>query len=247
MGRIDCYVMHTVVSSVIHCDMAKLGVAYYRVSTKRQGASGLGLEAQQQAVRDLVGREGIDLVAAFTEVESGTRKAVRPQLAAAIEVCKERDATLLIAKLDRLARNVHFLSGLMETKVRFRACDLPEADNFTVHILAAVAEREAELISQRTKAALAAAKARGVRLGSPRGFANGVRELGPKARQEEARAAYEGLVLDHICTLRDGGLSYRAIAGRLNGRGSRTRNGRLWSATQVQRVYTRYCHEYLNH
>lgn len=221
--------------------MIKSAVAYYRVSTKRQGASGLGLEAQQHAVKDLVDREGIELLAAFTEVESGTRKADRPQLRAAIEMCRREEAVLLIAKLDRLARNVHFLSGLMEAGVEFRACDMPVADNFTVHILAAVAEKEAKLISERTKAALASARTRGVRLGSPTGFAPGVREAGPEARRRQARAAYEGIVLDHLCTLRDGGMSFRKIAERLNSKGVRTRTGKSWSATQVKRVYENYC------
>ena len=221
--------------------MAKQGVAYYRVSTKRQGVSGLGLEAQQQAVRELVAREGIELLTAFTEVESGTRKAERPQLQAAIALCREVSAVLLIAKLDRLARNLHFLTGLMEAGVQFKACDLPEADSFTVHILAAVAQREAEMISERTKAALASAKARGVKLGSPKGFAPGAQEAGPVARQRQAKEAYAGLVLDHICALRDGGMSYRAIAQRLNSKGVRTRMGKQWSAAQVHRVYEKYC------
>ena len=221
--------------------MTKPGVAYYRVSTKRQGASGLGLEAQQECVRDLVAREGIEVLASFTEVESGTRKADRPQLREAIALCRENKAVLLIAKLDRLARNVHFLSGLMEAGVEFRACDMPVADNFTVHILAAVAEKEAQLISQRTKAALAATKARGVPLGSPSGFAPGVQAAGPAARRQQAKAAYEGIVLDHLCTLRDGGMSYRKIADRLNSKGVRTRSGKLWSSTQVKRVYDNYC------
>ena len=201
----------------------------------------MGLEAQQHAVRDLVTREGIDILASFTEVESGTRKADRPQLRAAIDLCREHGAVLLIAKLDRLARNVHFLSGLMESGVDFKACDMPGADNFTVHILAAVAEKEAKLISERTKAALASARARGIRLGSPRGFAPGVREAGPAARQRQAKAAYEGIVLDHLCTLRDGGMSYRKIADRLNQRGVRTRSGKTWSAMQVKRVFEKYC------
>ena len=216
-------------------------VAYYRVSTKRQGSSGLGLEAQQKAVEEQVDREGLDLIATFTEVESGTGKSTRPQLDAAMEMSRDEDAILLIAKLDRLARDVHFLSGLKRAGVKFKACDIPEADNFTINILASVAEREAELISERTKAALAAAKARGVRLGNPDGFAPGVQEQGPKARREKARAAYEGIVLDHICVLRNAGMSYRKIAERLNSKGVRTRTGKAWSGVQVRRVYTSFC------
>jgi len=185
----------------------------------------------------------MDLVAEYTEVESGTGKRHRPQLKAALQACRDHEATLLIAKLDRLARNVHFLTGLMESGVRFRACDMPEADSFTVHILAAVAQREAELISERTRSALAAAKARGTRLGNPHGFSPGVQSKGVATRQEQARQAYEGLVLEHICTLRDAGRSYRQIAERLNGLGERTRYGKLWNPAQVRRVYTRYCPE----
>lgn len=221
--------------------MANSAVAYYRVSTAKQGRSGLGLEAQQQAVSELVKREGLTLMAEYTEIETATGKRRRPQLAAALDACRESDAMLLIAKLDRLARNVHVLTGLMESGVKFKACDMPEADSFTVHILAAVAQREAELISERTRGALAAAKARGTRLGNPKGFEPGVQALGVQARQEAARKHYQGLVLEHICTLRDGGKSYRQIASKLNTLGERTRHGNAWTPAQVRRVYVSYC------
>ncbi len=221
--------------------MAQNAVAYYRVSTKRQGKSGLGLEAQMAAVDERVAADGLNLVGAFTEVETGTAKRTRPQLEEALELCRAHAATLVIAKLDRLARNVHFLTGLMESGVRFVACDMPEADSFTVHILAAVAQREAELISERTKAALTAAKRRGVKLGNPSGFAPGVQQKGVNARQSSAASYYRGIVLDHICALRDSGQSYRAIAERLNSAGQRTRNGKAWNPVQVRRVYERYC------
>jgi DNA invertase Pin-like site-specific DNA recombinase len=142
-------------------------VAYYRVSTERQGRSGLGLEAQQKAVRDHLNGGNWGIVAEFTEVESGKRSD-RPQLAAALAACRLRGAKLIIAKLDRLARNVHFVSGLMESGVDFVAADFPQANRLTVHILAAVAEHEAKMISERTKVALAAAKRRGVKLGGRR-------------------------------------------------------------------------------
>jgi DNA invertase Pin-like site-specific DNA recombinase len=129
-------------------------VAYYRVSTERQGRSGLGLEAQQKAVRDHLNGGNWGIVAEFTEVESGKRSD-RPQLAAALAACRLRGAKLIIAKLDRLARNVHFVSGLMESGVDFVAADFPQANRLTVHILAAVAEHEAKMISERTKVALA--------------------------------------------------------------------------------------------
>jgi DNA invertase Pin-like site-specific DNA recombinase len=141
-------------------------VSYYRVSTAQQGASGLGLEAQREAVsRHVAGAQGV-IVAEFQEVESG-KKNDRPQIAAALAACRLRHATLIIAKLDRLARTVHFISSLMESGVDFVACDNPHATHLTIHILAAVAEHEREMISARTIAALAAAKARGVRLGNP--------------------------------------------------------------------------------
>jgi DNA invertase Pin-like site-specific DNA recombinase len=139
---------------------------YYRVSTTQQGASGLGLDAQREAVaRHVAGAQGT-IVAEFQEIESGKRND-RPQIAAALAACRWRRATLVIAKLDRLARNVHFISSLMESGVDFVACDNPHATRLTIHILAAVAEHEREMISQRTIAALAAAKARGVKLGNP--------------------------------------------------------------------------------
>jgi DNA invertase Pin-like site-specific DNA recombinase len=141
-------------------------IAYFRVSTPRQGKSGLGLEAQQQAVNVFLHRYEELILERFTEIESGRRND-RPQLAAALDACRRRKAALLIAKLDRLARNVHFISGLMESGVEFVAVDMPEANRLTIRILAAVAEHEREMISQRTKAALQAAKARGAKLASP--------------------------------------------------------------------------------
>lgn len=153
-------------------------VAYYRVSTDEQGRSGLGLEAQRRAVRAYLDGGQSDLLAEFTEVETGKGRnalATRPQLAAALALCRKRKATLVIAKLDRLARNVAFVSGLMESRVPFVAADLPSADRFMLHVYAAVAEEEARTIGERTKAALAAAKARGVRLGE-QGRINALRQ-----------------------------------------------------------------------
>src|SRR3954466_1761959 len=141
-------------------------VAYYRVSTAKQGASGLGLEAQREAVAGYLNGGNWQLAAEFTEVESG-RKNDRPELAKGLALCRRIGATLIIAKLDRLARNVAFVSNLMESGVEFVAVDFPTANQLTIHILAAVAEHEREMISARTKAALAAAKARGTKLGNP--------------------------------------------------------------------------------
>lgn len=139
-------------------------IAYYRVSTQKQGESGLGLEAQQAAVNTYVETNAGMLLETFQEVESGKRKN-RPELNKAIQACKKQKATLVVAKLDRLARNVAFISSLMESKVDFIACDQPHANKFTIHILAAVAEFEREMISKRTKEGLKAAKRRGVKLG----------------------------------------------------------------------------------
>lgn len=215
-------------------------VAYFRVSTDKQGASGLGLEAQQHAVQTFT--RGAGIVATYTEVESGKRSD-RPQLALAMAHAKRIGARLLIAKLDRLARNVAFISNMMESGVPFTACDMPNADPFRLHIEAAIAEEEARKISERTKAALAAAKARGVTLGGYRGG------NGPNAQQrEEGRtnaaatvsarvAAYAATVLPHVQALKDQGLSMNAIAKALTASGIATATGgTAWKHQQVQRV-----------
>jgi DNA invertase Pin-like site-specific DNA recombinase len=142
----------------------KQAITYYRVSTERQGKSGLGLEAQQSMVSAFAGSNGFNVVAEFTEVESG-KKDNRPVLLAALASCRANNAVLLIAKLDRLGRNVAFISALMQSGVEFKAVDNPYAGKFMVHIMAAVAEHEREQISERTTAALQAAKLRGVELG----------------------------------------------------------------------------------
>src|ERR671916_3049559 len=152
-------------------------VAYYRVSTEKQGRSGLGLEAQQEAVRSYLNGGSWQLMAEVVEVESG-RKNDRPRLAEALRLCRLHGAILIIAKLDRLARNVAFISNLMESGVEFTAVDFPQANRLTVHILAAVAEHEAKAISERTRAALTAAKARGKRLGGDRGNLPAVAQRG---------------------------------------------------------------------
>src|SRR6187397_2824308 len=140
-------------------------VAYYRVSTDRQGKSGLGLEAQRKAILDYLNGGAWQLTAEFVEVESG-KHSDRPQLVAALETCRKHKAKLVIAKLDRLSRNLAFIATLMESGVEFIAVDNPHANKLTVHILAAVAQHEREMISERTKAALAAAKKRGQQLGN---------------------------------------------------------------------------------
>jgi DNA invertase Pin-like site-specific DNA recombinase len=224
-------------------------VAYLRVSTKSQGQSGLGLEAQRAAVIDFVSREGGEVLAEFVEVETG-KKADRPELAKALIRAKRAGAVLVVAKLDRLSRNLHFMTGLMESGVDFVACDNPHANRFTIHILAAVAEHEREMISQRTKAALAAAKERGVLLGSAReGHWEGREEArrrgtevglakAHKAISAKARAEYAD-IRPHVLELHEQGNSLRQIAAVLNGEGHRTRRGAAFTAVQVQNILAR--------
>ena len=170
-------------------------VAYYRVSTARQGRSGLGLEAQQFAVRQYLNAGAGVLLSEFTEIESG-KKVDRAQLDAALAACRVRGATLVIAKLDRLARNVSFIASLMNSGVEFVAVDMPQANRFTVHIMAAMAEHEREMISQRTKVALAEAKRRGAQLGGNRGklhlIAGRGGEASARARRAVAHQVREG-------------------------------------------------------
>jgi DNA invertase Pin-like site-specific DNA recombinase len=216
-------------------------VGYVRVSTQRQGDSGLGLEAQETAIAAFCEQHRATLVATYREVESGRQNA-RPQLAKALAHAKRIGATLLIAKLDRLARNVHFISGLMESDVDFRACDLPEANRLLLHVMAAVAEFEARAISDRTIAALSAAKARGVALGArnpaSRNLTQEHRVKGAQRAKEAAQSAYE-TILPHMRALREQGMGYHSIAKRLNDEGHPTRLGGSWTATQVQRVLER--------
>ena len=200
--------------------------AYFRVSTDRQGKSGLGLEAQRHAVAEFIRSRGWILAGEFTEIESGRRKD-RPKLAEAIAEAKRIKGKLVIAKLDRLARNVHFISGLMETGVDFVAVDMPTADRFMLHVYAAMAEEEGRRISQRTKAALAAAKARGVVLG-----ANG--KALAKAHKANAEAFAVSL-LPIITKIRnDGHGMVRAITEALNERGIPSHEGGRWHLSSAQ-------------
>jgi DNA invertase Pin-like site-specific DNA recombinase len=223
--------------------MSKALVSYLRVSTKKQGQSGLGLEAQRAAVAEYAAKEGLKVVAEYVEVESG-KKAARPELLKALNHCRAAKACLVVAKLDRLARNVAFLSGLMEAGVDFVACDNPTANKFTVHILAAVAEQEAKAISERTRVALAAAKKRGVLLGSARpGHWDGMeakRKAGSKrgvlrAAELRTQAAklHNSMAVTVALTLRQAGMSWLEIAAELNRRGLVTRRGNNWSKSSV--------------
>ena len=220
-------------------------IAYYRVSTQKQGMSGLGLEAQQEAVARYLGGGAAQLVGEFIETETGKGAdalAKRPQLRVALEACRKSGAKLLIAKLDRLARNVHFITGLMEAAkgngknaVKFVACDMPEANDLTIHIMAAFAEHEAKRISERTKDALRAAKARGKRLGVA-GAANlqpniEMRKTEADGFAQKLRGQLEGFKLR--------GLSQRQMVVELNSLGIRTAKGNEWSLIQLQRVVKR--------
>ncbi len=216
-------------------------VSYLRVSTARQGASGLGLEAQRSAVSVFLNGGEWTLLREVVEVESGKRND-RPALAEAIRLCKRQKATLVIAKLDRLARNVHFISGLMESGVDFVAVDMPSANRFVVHILAAVAEQEAEAISKRTKAALQAAKERGTKLGGRRVSAERFVEVQAQARQAYSAQAAKGAaaVLPAVLAIQGQGITtLRGIAAELNVREIDAPRGGQWSAVQVQRVLAR--------
>ena len=216
-------------------------IAYYRVSTARQGASGLGLEAQQKSVSDYVNYKGGQLLKEYTEVESG-RKADRLQLNAALKASRLHQATLVIAKLDRLARNATFLLNLQDSDADFVCCDMPDANRLTIGILALVAEQEAQAISRRTKEALAAAKRRGVKLGvaGTKNLRN--RELGSqrgiatRMQQAEEKAKEVG---QEILPLVEQGLSLRAIATHLNDSVIPTSRNGQWSAVQVKRVIDR--------
>ena len=207
-------------------------IAYYRVSTQRQGQSGLGLEAQMAAVHGYCGSIGAGVIDDFTEIESG-RKADRPMLREAIKACKKENATLLIAKLDRLARNVHFISGLLETGVRFLAVDMPQADRFMLHVYAAMGEEEARRIGERTRQALAAAKARGVELGK--------HGKTLARRNQEVADAFAMKVGPEISQLRSSrSLSFRRIAERLVERKVPSPRGGRWHESSVSRVYARF-------
>ena len=219
-------------------------IAYYRVSTQKQKASGLGLDGKQADVAAYAERTGAKVLAEYTESESGTRSD-RPELTKAIAHAKRTKSILVVAKLDRLARNVAFTSTLMESGVEFIACEMPEANRLTIHILAAVAEDEAERISQRTRTALAAAKRKGTLLGganpkcrnlTSRGRSKG-QQAGVEAVKANADAAAEEL-RETLAELRPA-FSYAQIAAILNLRGERTRRGMEWTDVSVMRACSR--------
>jgi DNA invertase Pin-like site-specific DNA recombinase len=213
-------------------------IAYYRVSTQKQGQSGLGLEAQRVAVANYLNGGDWKLVNEYVEIETGKGADAldrRPQLKAAIEACRKQKATLVIAVLDRLGRNVHFISGLMESGIDFISVESPNDSPFMLHVKAAVAEEEGRKISSRTKAALQAAKARGVVLG-----AAGATNLKPNIEQrQQAAAEFAGNLKGIIESMMARGLSQRAMCEELNKLGVPTARGGRWSQIQLQRVIGR--------
>lgn len=218
-------------------------IAYLRVSTSKQGANGLGIEAQRKAITEYLNGGKWKLLKEFVEVESGKNDDNRPRLIAAINACKRTRATLLIAKLDRLSRNVAFIANLMDSKVEFVAVDFPTANRLTVHILAAMAEYEREMISKRTKDALRAAKERGVKLGSPVGLSpeaitHGV-ERAKEARIKKADE-YAARISGVVGEYRDDGMSLNAIARKLREDGELTPFGKdTWTPTTVKNILNR--------
>lgn len=210
-------------------------VLYLRASTLRQGVSGLGLEGQRLIAHRFL-QEGDHIVSEYIEVESG-RKNNRPEMAKAIVEARTVGAVLLVAEMSRLARSVYFTSQLMEEKVRFKACDIPHADEFTINILAAVAQKAAKDISESTKRGLAAKKARGFTLGNPENFTDDSRALGRAVVKRNAVEAVANKQAKRLATLlRRDGLTLEAIATELNSHGYRTRRGRAFHKTSVLRL-----------
>lgn len=217
-------------------------VAYYRVSTARQGRSGLGIEAQRAAVRRFAETEGYDLAAEFVEAETGKGADAldrRPQLAAALATGRWRRCPVIVAKLDRLSRDVAFVAGLMAQRVPFIVAELgADADPFMLHIYAALAEKERKLIGERTRLALAARKAQGAKLGNPSSAAIAAR-LGRKAQSEEADR-FAANVMPVIDSIRATGIvDLRGISEALNQRGVRTARGGRWHVSNVRNVVRR--------
>jgi DNA invertase Pin-like site-specific DNA recombinase len=213
-------------------------IAYYRVSTQKQGVSGLGLKAQKEAVENFLSPELIDKE--FTEIETGTNKKYRPILNEALELCRKHNATLIIAKLDRLARNVSFVSSLIDSKVKFKAVDNPHATELTIHILSAVAQDEAKRISKRIKDALAIKRKELDLIGGKLGTNNlkaidmlkGVQSIKDKAKNNP----HNKRALAFVSGLTDRNLKLREIAELLNSNGFKTSTGKDFGTTQVIRL-----------
>jgi DNA invertase Pin-like site-specific DNA recombinase len=232
-------------------------VSYYRVSTIRQGQSGLGLQSQKNAVASFI-KDGGELVGEFTEIETGTRKKKRIEIYKAIELARKEKAILIVAKLDRLARDVEFTSALFNGGVEFICCDNPNANKLTIQLLSVIAEHEAEVISSRIKAALKVKKDKirkgnfvnkdgsimkaingKVRLGNPNGFGDfqklGVQKIKENSLNNKANIQ----AMDIICTYRKNGATFQTIADKLNKLQYKTRRGKQFNPVQVQRLYNR--------
>ena len=206
-------------------------IAYYRVSTDKQGQSGVGVEAQRTAEMNYIKPDNI--YKEFTEIESGKKKD-RPILLKAIQLCKDEDATLVIAKLDRLARNVSFVSALLESGVKFVCCDMPSANELTINIYSAIAQDEAKRISQRTKEALAVKKAQGFKLGNPQNFTNESRLKGVEARVKKSKENENNIRAKAYLKAINGTLQQKA--DELNKNKYRTSKGKLFTPMQVSRL-----------
>ncbi len=218
----------------------KQAIAYIRVSTARQGKSGLGLEAQRAAIAKFASAEEIELIAEFQEIETGKGADAlnrRPQLAAALSLAKRMDCAVVVAKLDRLSRDVAFISSLMTKKTPFNVAELgADVSPFMLHIYAAVAEQERAMISQRTKEALTAVRARGTKLGNPN---IGEAQKAASVRRSEIADDFAANVLPLIREIQATGLSMRKVAAALNARGIPTARGGTWAATQVSDILKR--------
>jgi len=215
-------------------------IAYYRVSRKEQGISGLGLAAQKSAVTKYLDSQDGKLIEEFKEVETGTNKKIRVEILKAIQLAKKEGAVLIIAKLDRLARNVNFVSSLMDAGVEFIAVDMPSANNFTIHIFSALAEQEAKLISSRTRQALCELKKKGIKLGKPENLNNDARAKGVSIIKQNALTNDRNRQAQSIISnCKEKGMTYRAIASYLNNLNFKTRYGKQFLAATVLQLYKR--------
>jgi DNA invertase Pin-like site-specific DNA recombinase len=215
-------------------------IAYYRVSRKEQGISGLGLSAQKTSVTNFVKNQEGTIIQEFTEIETGTNKRERVEIHRAIELAKIEGAILVIAKLDRLSRNVNFVSSLMDAGIEFVAVDMPSANHFTIHIFSALAEQEAKLISSRTRLALAELKKKGIALGNPKNLNDEARAKGTlKVKENAINNDRNRQAQSIIVNCKEKGMSYRQIAEYLNELNFKTRYGNQFMAPTVHQLYSR--------
>lgn len=211
-------------------------IAYYRVSTREQGNSGLGLDAQRSSVENFISKSGGEVLSEYTDIESGANDN-RPQLAKAIADCKKYDATLVIAKLDRLSRSAAFIFTLESSEVEFVCCDMPTANRLTVRLMAVLAQEERELISTRTKDALAERKRKGLKLGSPQNLTDDSRAKAYEANRNKAAKNPNNMRAKAMISQLIPGLTFTAAAEQLNKAGFVTSKGKQFDGTQVRRLY----------